>query len=233
MNKPFNKKENIIVLICAIVIIISIVLFSIIYTANANSSSIKFNEHLSDNILTITPVSSKNSSGSFTVSLKEISYYILVCEANVNNTAALYNPDNTNSYWNLYISNTFMKTIAKDTCMDMCKRDNIYYLEAVNNNYTLDTEEQKVVLEEASYIYQNLTGKQVDATNLTLEALYNIRYKINLASKYINHLMNEYNYSIESLNIDGEYYNSICENYNINVSKLWDEIVLGDITIDR
>lgn len=45
--------------------------------------------------------------------------------------------------------------------------------------------------------------------------------------------MNEYNYSIESLNIDGEYYNSICENYNINVSKLWDEIVLGDITIDR
>lgn len=233
MNKPFNKKENIIVLICAIVIIISIVLFSIIYTANANSSSIKFNEHLSDNILTITPVSSKNSSGSFTVSLKEISYYILVCEANVNNTAALYNPDNTNSYWNLYISNTFMKTIAKDTCMDMCERDNIYYLEAVNNNYTLDTEEQKVVLEEASYIYQNLTGKQVDATNLTLEALYNIRYKINLVSKYINHLMNEYNYSIESLNIDGEYYNSICENYNINVSKLWDEIVLGDITIDR
>lgn len=235
MNKPLNKKENIIILICAITIMICIVVFFVIRTANKNSTSFIFNKYLNENIITITPKEVKDSSSNDTyiVSLKDISYYILVCEAGVNNTAALYNPDNVNSYWNLYISHTFIKTIAKNTCMDMCKRDNIYYLEALKNGYTLDEDEEKSVLDESTYIYQNLTGKQVDATNLTLEDLYNIRYKINLSGKYINHLIDDDNYSIESLNVDGDYYNSICNSYDINISSLWDDVVLGNITIDR
>lgn len=235
MNKPLNKKETIIILVCAITIILSVVIFFVIRTINANSSSFKFNEHLKENVITITPAANQDSSTTLScnVSLKELSYYILVCEANVNNTAYLYNPNNTNSYWNLYISNTFMKTIAKDTCMSMCQRDNIYYLEALKNNYSLNSEEEKLVLDEAAYIYENLTGKQVDATNLTMEDLYNIRYKISLASKYIKHLTDEDNYSTETLNVNGDYYTTICKTYTIDVDKVWDNVTLGNITIDR
>lgn len=235
MNKPLNKKENIIILICAITIILSIVMFFVIRTINANSSSFKFNEHLKETVITITPTVKQDNSTkiSCNIPLKELSYYILVCEANVNNTAYLYNPNNTNSYWNIYISNTFMKTIAKGTCMDMCQRDNIYYLEALKSNYSLDSNEEKLVLDEATYIYENLTGKQVDATNLTLEDLYNIRYKINLVSKYINHLIDEDNYSIEALNVDGDYYSAISSTYTIDVSQVWNNVTLGNITIDR
>lgn len=235
MNKPLNKKENIIILICAITIMLSIALFFVIRTINKNTNTFSFNKHLSESVITITPDLGNidDINGSYKISLQELSYYILVCEASINNTAYLYNPNNTNSYWNLYISNTFMKTIAKNTCFDMCIRDNIYYLEALKNNYTLNSDEEKSVLDEATYIYENLTGKQVDATNLTLEALYSIRYKIELASKYINHLIDDNKYTKEALNVEGDYYKSVLATYNITTSKLWDDVTLGNITIDR
>lgn len=231
MNKPMNKKENIILLICALIIISSIVSFFIIRALNITSSSFKFNEHLNETLLTIAPDSDKNEA--YSISLKEMSYYILVSEASVNHTASLYNPDNINSYWNLYISHTFVKTIAKNTCMDMFIRDNIYYLEAQKNNFSLNSSEQALALDEATYIYQNLTGIQVDATSLTLEDLYQIRCKIDLTAKYINQLMSQYNYTSEALNVDGSYYTSVYDTYDIVISELWDNITLGNITIDR
>lgn len=231
-----KKKENIIILICSLVIIASIVAFFVIYSNNKIKNSFILNEHLEDTIVTVTfpnDISSKLNISSCNISLKELSYYILVMEAGVNHTASLYNPNNLNSYWNLYISNTFVKSQAKDSTMDVCIRDNIYYYEAFSNNFDLTDDEKSVILDEASYIYSNLTAKQVDATNLTLEDLYNVRYKIGLTTKYINKLMSEDGLTEEELNIDGSYYSSLYENYDIQIDELWSTIELGNITIDR
>lgn len=223
-----TKKENIIILICFLVIILSIVLFFFISSSNRIKNSFKFNEHLEDNVVTI---ENTNNTSSCSIRLKEFSYYILVMEASVNQTAGLYNPNNLHSYWNLYISNTFVKSEAKNTTMDMCVRDNIYYIEAVEDGFSLTSDEEITVTEEASYIYKNLTGKQVDATELTIEDIYNIRYKINLATKYISYLIEEYGYTEDELNVSGSYYTDIYESYTITTDKIWDYIELGDITI--
>lgn len=231
-----KKRENIIILICLLVIIASIVAFFVIYSNNKINNSFIFNEHLEDTIVTITfpeDISSKLNTSSYNISLRELSYYILVMEASVNHTATLYNPNNLNSYWNLYINNTFVKSEAKDNTMEICIRDNIYYYEAVSNGFYLTDDEKSDVLDEASYIYDNLTGKQVDATKLTLEDLYNIRYKIELASKYISRLISEENFTEEDLNIGGAYYSSLYKNYDIRTDDIWSMINLGEITIDR
>lgn len=233
MNK---KKESIIILICAIVIIASIVAFFAIHAINNSNNSFIFNEHLEDTIITINfpkDTSERLNISSYNMPLKELSYYILVMEANVNHSAALYNPENLNSYWNLYISNTFVRTEAKNNTMEVCLRDNIYYYEALANGLDLNNEEKELVMQEAAYIYGNLTGKQVNATELTMETLYNVRYKIELACKYISKLMNESDYTEEELNIDGSYYMPLFESYDIEIDKLWNKIELGDITIDK
>lgn len=232
--KISKKFENIILCICALVIILSIVLFFAIRSNNKHN--FKFNEHLEESVFTLTNCPTNDVNSSVNISLKEVSYYILVAEANVNHTASLYNPDNMHSYWNLYIDNTFMKTIAKDTCLDMVIRDNIYYYEALSHDTLLTTAESQSVLNEAEYIYGNLTAKQVNNTELSLEDLYNIRYKIALATKYILSISsdnsNNSSLSKEELNVDGEYYNSLYESYNVEISNLWHDITLSDITID-
>src|SRR5574344_1027030 len=120
-----NKKiYNYIVLSCSLLIIFSIVLLFVINSQNKVKNSFIFNEHLNDTFITM-----DNEDTSYSISLKELSYYVLVMEASVNNTASLYDPSNTNKFWNLYLENTFVSTIAKDTSIDMCIRDNIYYNE--------------------------------------------------------------------------------------------------------
>lgn len=224
-----NKKiYNYIVLSCSLLIIFSIVLLFVIKSQNKVKNSFIFNEHLNDTFITM-----DNEDTSYSISLKELSYYVLVMEASVNNTASLYDPSNTNKFWNLYLENTFVSTIAKDTSIDMCIRDNIYYNEAIASDFDLDETELLQVSDEASYIYYNLTGKQVDATELTLNDIYNIRYKIILATKYITYLMKNNEFTEKELNINGSYYESLYKKYNVDIDDNWDEISLGNITIDN
>lgn len=224
-----NKKiYNYIVLSCSLLIIFSIVLLFVINSQNKVKNSFIFNEHLNDTFITM-----DNEDTSYSISLKELSYYVLVMEASVNNTASLYDPSNTNKFWNLYLENTFVSTIAKDTSIDMCIRDNIYYNEAIASDFDLDETELLQVSDEASNIYYNLTGKQVDATELTLNDIYNIRYKIILATKYITHLMKNNEFTEKELNINGSYYESLYKKYNVDIDDNWDEISLGNITIDN
>lgn len=224
-----NKKiYNYIVLSCSLLIIFSIVLLFVIKSQNKVKNSFIFNEHLNDTFITM-----DNKDTSYSISLKELSYYVLVMEASVNNTASLYDPSNTNKFWNLYLENTFVSTIAKDTSIDMCIRDNIYYNEAIASDFDLDETELLQVSDEASYIYYNLTGKQVDATELTLNDIYNIRYKIILATKYITYLMKNNEFTEKELNINGSYYESLYKKYNVDIDDNWDEISLGNITIDN
>lgn len=224
-----NKKiYNYIVLSCSLLIIFSIVLLFVINSQNKVKNSFIFNEHLNDTFITM-----DNEDTSYSISLKELSYYVLVMEASVNNTASLYDPSNTNKFWNLYLENTFVSTIAKDTSIDMCIRDNIYYNEAIASDFDLDETELLQVSDEASNIYYNLTGKQVDATELTLNDIYNIRYKIILATKYITYLMKNNEFTEKELNINGSYYESLYKKYNVDIDDNWDEISLGNITIDN
>lgn len=224
-----NKKiYNYIVLSCSLLIIFSIVLLFVINSQNKVKNSFIFNEHLNDTFITM-----DNEDTSYSISLKELSYYVLVMEAFVNNTASLYDPSNTNKFWNLYLENTFVSTIAKDTSIDMCIRDNIYYNEAIASDFDLDETELLQVSDEASNIYYNLTGKQVDATELTLNDIYNIRYKIILATKYITYLMKNNEFTEKELNINGSYYESLYKKYNVDIDDNWDEISLGNITVDN
>ena len=224
-----NKKiYNYIVLSCSLLIIFSIVLLFVINSQNKVKNSFIFNEHLNDTFITM-----DNEDTSYSISLKELSYYVLVMEASVNNTGSLYDPSNTNKFWNLYLENTFVSTIAKDTSIDMCIRDNIYYNEAIASDFDLDETELLQVSDEASNIYYNLTGKQVDATELTLNDIYNIRYKIILATKYITYLMKNNEFTEKELNINGSYYESLYKKYNVDIDDNWDEISLGNITIDN
>lgn len=223
-----KKAYNYVVLVCSLVIILAIVLIFVINSENKVKNSFVFNKHLDDTILTFELNDDDQS-----ITLKELSYYILLMEANVNHTAALYDPDNSNSFWNLYIEHTFVKSMAKDTSIDMCIRDNIYYLEATANNLTLDSKEANQVSEETSYIYYNLTGKQVDATELSYQDIYNVRYKIALATKYISKLMNEDSYTKEELNVNGSYYEALQKKYPVTIAEVWDEVTLGNITIDN
>ena len=61
------------------------------------------------------------------VTLREMAFYIAYEEGNMEDAAIIYNPDNTDEYWQLYINHTFLREQAKQTVVDMTIHDTLFY----------------------------------------------------------------------------------------------------------
>ena len=45
--------------------------------------------------------------------------------------------------------------------------------------------------------------------------------------------MNEDSYTKEELNVNGSYYEALQKKYPVTIAEVWDEVTLGNITIDN
>jgi len=225
-----DKKKNIIVVFCILCIMVSVFAFIIIYYDNKHEEFI-YNEHLEETVVT---VKKQGEEESIDISLQEMTYYIINVEGDIQDMALQYNSSNPEAYWLLKVDSLYnMKDYAKDLSMDSCVRDNIYYMEALKQGIELTEEELQLASEDARTIIKNITSKQMNVSEFTIEALYNIERKLYLASKYVGELVRK-GYTPEELELKGTYYEELRAKYDIVVNnKLWDEIRLGDITISN
>ena len=169
----------------AIAVAAVIVLGLFVYVVATLPEDFVFSEHLDDVAVTVT-----SPDGAVTeVSLREMSYYIMLSEANVNQLAEVYNSENTHQFWNIFTNHTFIKTKAKEEAYDSCIRDVIYVQEAVNANIMLTDEERTQADLRAQDIADGMTLKQQEVTRLTAEDLIPIIERITLAYKYANYLV--------------------------------------------
>ena len=85
------------------------------------------------------------------VTLREMAFYIAYEEGNMEDAAIIYNPDNTDEYWQLYINHTFLREQAKQTVVDMTIHDTLFYQMATAEKITLSE------LEKPGYIGDTLS----------------------------------------------------------------------------
>lgn len=172
------------------------------------------------------------------VTLQELSYYIMLSEGKVNLMAEVYDSTNTQQFWNVYTNHMFVRNEAKATAMNSCIRDNIYCLEAEKNGVTLTEEEVAQVKSDAEDVCDGLSYKQALSTKLTADELTVIMEKVALASKYANYLiqnedLSQYSDQPETtVEVGGEYYEALKESYTIVINKKWDDVILGNITVE-
>lgn len=77
------------------------------------------------------------------VTLREMTFYIAYEEGSMEDAAIIYNPDNTDEYWQLYINHTFLREQAKQTVVDMTIHDTLFYQMATAEKITLSEEEEQ------------------------------------------------------------------------------------------
>lgn len=222
-NKLTPKQANIINTICSVILIVCFVCAAIIAVNNRDKKRFNYEEQVNDTIVTI---------GQLEVPLYEASYYILKMEAYVNHGAQDYNSNNIPAFWNLYINNKFIRTMAKDATMNLLIRDNLYYIEAVYGGMELTNQDIKGINEEIQNILLNMTPGQMSFTNYTERQLYAILSKIRLAEKYVAE-MTEQDSTLkeEDFNPDGKYYKEIYSRHKIKINKkIWDKITLGKLS---
>lgn len=223
-----TKRNDRIILVCILCIAVTICAFLFIYYGNKDEEYI-YNEHLKEIALTVTDKEGE----AVEVNLQEMAYYIINVEGDVNQMALQYSSEHPEKYWSLKVETTYtMKDYAKDLAFDSCVRNNIYYMEACKAGLTLTDEELSLASDDAKTIMKNITGKQMELSDFTLEVLYNIEKKLYLATKYVNTLTEE-GYKIADLELNGDYYNELKADYNIEENEdVWGKVKLGELSIE-
>lgn len=166
------------------------------------------------------------------LTMRDAVYYILVVESNTNEIAKKYNSDNPLAYWNIWVNHQFASVIARDTVIDLCVRDSIYYQEALKQGFSLTEVEKEEAYKQAENENKNLTAKQYELSRYTLDEMYSIILRIHLVKKYLSSLM-ETGLTEEQLDVNGEYYTEIKTKYTIiKDDDIWEQITLGRLSIN-
>ena len=221
-----KKKQDIIIVICVLTIVLSVCAIFCIYYGKKNKEFI-YNQHLDELAVTV-----YNDDQNIEITMKELVYYIINVEGDIDDMAHQFNSDNLNAYWNIKLDKGLYTTrkYAKDLVIDKCVMDNIYYMEALKNNVLLTEEEEELASDDTHLILKNLTSRQMEVADFYYEDLYKIMEKLYITSKYVNTLLKE-GYTMEELDVKGSYYEKLKENYSYKVEAIWDDVKLGNLTV--
>ena len=118
------------------------------------------------------------------VQMKDLGFYILYEEREVESQAMVYNPDNTKDYWNLHVDGVFIQVQAKDTILNMAIHDQLFYQKAVENGLILDAEEEQRLRNAISDFWMDLLDDQAEKMPVSDEYITEAMRKIALAEKY-------------------------------------------------
>lgn len=168
------------------------------------------------------------------VQMKDLAFYILYEEREVESQAMVYNPQNTKDYWNLHIDGVFMQVQAKDTILQMAIHDKLFYQKAVEEDMTLDAGEEQLLRNVISDFWMDLLDEQMEKMPVSEEYIMEAMRQIALAEKYQAKLAEKEGKAYASYNWDGYEYGLWKEKQDVDINeKLWEKIVVGDITLDH
>lgn len=223
-GKKQENRRTVITAICILVIMASVVAVFAIAAEKRKAEAFDFQRSLEDVAITV---------DSEEVTLKEVSYYIMVAETNQNAAAYIYNDKNPNAFWNIRLNYKYVSQMAEEVIINACIRDNIYYLQALEEGYQLSEEQQKEIEETALEEIQKMTDYQRELTAYQKEDMVQVLTKIQYAKNYVADLMEE-GYEQEALDVDGEKYEEIAENYKTTTNKdIWNNLTIGKVTINK
>lgn len=202
---------------------ISVVAYAL-FTMQGGRGPIDYFDHLDDTAVIIDTEE---------VTFEDLAFYILFEERKVEEQAKIYNKDYTKDYWNLHTNDTFIQSEAKSVVMGMAIHDHLFYQLAVEEGLDELTPAEEIELEGSiTDFWEDMLDIQWDYLPCD-EATINNQIRIAaVAEKYGNYLAKEHGPSAAAYKYDGYYYSQILEKHNVEPNKkLWDKLVLGDITI--
>lgn len=170
-NKASKKRDMRILLVVVLVVVIA----TVIAFVHKQNSIFYYEKSLDTAVVTMKEQD---------ISLRELTYYFMVEEETVNDTALVYNAENPLEYWGLYIDNKFVSDEARKTAVEFCIRDVLYSRIASEDGMSLSKEEQESIRNQAHQMYLDLTDKQ-KKLQITEEDLKLAMSRNQLADNYV------------------------------------------------
>ncbi len=223
-KKDTKRLENVITVVCILIIFASVLAFIYLHAVQKEKQGFVYAKNLDKTALEV---------GDEVITLKEVSYYIMVAESNYNHASNQYGNSSLGGFWNLRINHKYFKNMAKETVRNACIRDNIYYQQARKEGYELDDQSIAAIEEKAVEEMNRLTEEQRETTQYGKEDMVKVLTKIEYAKTYVALLMQQ-GFTEEQLDTGGEKYEEYAAAYPVVINQeLWNHFSLGKTTINN
>lgn len=209
----------------SVVIPIALILFLVsAKNIGANRGSIEYADNLSEVAFYI--------DGEPTT-LEDMIFYVLFQEQKVEEQARIYNPDSPKDYWNAHTNGVFIQLEAKEAIIQMAIHDKIMYALAKEDHTVLSTEDKEALEKARTEFWTSLFEGQLERLPLSYEDGNRIMKEIAIMEAYERKLIKENSeMTTAGLSWGGYDYNQIKKNYHVKINnKVWDKVVVGDISL--
>ncbi len=209
----------------AVLVVLLIILGTASYREQGKRQKLSFPESLD---LVVVTVDGEQ------VPLREMAFYIAYEEGSMEDAAIIYNPDNTDEYWQLYTNHTFLREQAKQTVLDMTVHDTLFSQMAAKEGVVLSEAEEQYLANEQQDFWSDLTEEQRESLSVSEDTLDETMRKMALAQKYQSILAEMEQVDYEDNSIGGTEYEKLLAQHTCELDETtWDRVPFGSITVDH
>lgn len=218
-----SPKKYILTIVLAIIVII---LGICAYNANGNRNKIDYANSLDKIAVTVNGQK---------LTLEDLAFYVVYEEHEVENEAQVYNPENTNKYWNMHIDGEFIRISARDSAMQMAIHDEIFYEMAVGEGIRLRSEEEKYLAQAEEDFWSDLSEHGGDKRmGISEKDILSTMRKITYAQKYQQIYAELHNDSYEEYDFTGEAYQKLLKKQDYKIhDEVWKRVSFGSVSLNH
>ena len=166
------------------------------------------------------------------MTLSDMAFYVVYVERKVEESAMIYDDENTRAFWNIHTNQTFTQTAAKETVMDMAVHDRIFYRAALQENLVLSEEEAQALEEIKNDFWEDLLDVQRERLPVSYEVINETIKEIALTEKYQSLLAEKNEETYAAYGYDGYDYKEMLKEHEVKIHKsIWNRINVGNITL--
>ena len=168
------------------------------------------------------------------LTLSDMAFYIAYQENKIEETARIYNMEDTGEYWALHGGQMFLREEAKQTTIDMAIHDEIFYQMALAEGIELTEDECEHLANDQYDFWNDLEEEQQQALGVEQEVINESMRRIALAEKYQYLFAEMSGESFEAYTIGEPAYERLLEKHDYEVEdSVWDRVDFGGITVDH
>jgi hypothetical protein len=167
------------------------------------------------------------------LTLRDVAFYVAYEEDEVEQQAYVYNPDDTNIYWNMHANYTYIRKAARNAAIQMAIHDELFYRMALDEGITLSDEEETILAETSEETWTDLVdyGKDV-RLGVTREEMEETLRKIAYADKMQYIYANMQGLDEEDYDFTSDSYLDFLGKQDYKISEdVWGRVDFGNVTL--
>lgn len=197
----------------------------LIFTGCARQQTIIFADHLDDRAVTVDGQD---------YALRDTGFYVAYLEETVQQAALVYEPNDTNQFWNLHMNKFFLRVRTRDEAINMAVHDFIFLEMAREWEMELDEDEMFYADSRMDDFWMDIGEKAHEKLGLSYEELQTQIRNMALAQKAQQLYSMMENREYEDYDMSGWAYQKMLEDHEVSVNRaIWDGLSFGHVTVSQ